>query len=151
MVIPMEFRGYNPAPSASQPTAQTQKLSKIWRKAGDSNAYVPWDPGLADQWDTSYPSLPGKANLIYWETYRLNERHQERPTVSRYDSRPRLNKCRIVNLSYNEKLLLVNSLACPLHAPSRAVNRKGAVPQKPVTILPRAALFYCERKKRSSG
>jgi hypothetical protein len=34
-------------------------LSKIWRKAGDSNAYVPRDPGLADQWDTNYPSLPG--------------------------------------------------------------------------------------------
>jgi hypothetical protein len=35
------------------------KLSKIWRKAGNSNAYVPRDPGLADQWDTNYPSLPG--------------------------------------------------------------------------------------------
>ena len=35
------------------------ELSKIWRKAGDSNAYVPRDPGLADQWDTNYPSLPG--------------------------------------------------------------------------------------------
>ena len=35
------------------------ELSKIWRKAGDSNAYVPKDPGLADQWDTNYPSLPG--------------------------------------------------------------------------------------------
>jgi len=33
-------------------------LSKIWRKAGDSNAYVPGDPGLAGQWDTNYPSLP---------------------------------------------------------------------------------------------
>lgn len=43
----------------SQPTAQTHGLSKIWRKAGDSNAYVPRDPGLADQWDTNYPSLPG--------------------------------------------------------------------------------------------
>jgi hypothetical protein len=27
-------------------------LSKIWRKAGDSNAYVPKDSGLADQRDT---------------------------------------------------------------------------------------------------
>jgi len=35
-------------------------LSKIWRKAGDSNAYVPKDPGLAGQWDANYPSLPGK-------------------------------------------------------------------------------------------
>ena len=35
------------------------KLSKNWRKAGDSNAYVPEDTGLASQWDTSYPSLPG--------------------------------------------------------------------------------------------
>ena len=35
------------------------ELSKIWRKAGDSNAYVPRDPGLADQWDANYPSLPG--------------------------------------------------------------------------------------------
>ena len=33
-------------------------LSKIWRKAGDSNAYVPKDSGLAGQWDTNYPSLP---------------------------------------------------------------------------------------------
>jgi hypothetical protein len=38
------------------------KLSKIWRKVGDSNAYVPRDPGLADQWDTNYPSLPGTAS-----------------------------------------------------------------------------------------
>jgi hypothetical protein len=36
-----------------------RKLSKNWRKAGDSNAYVPEDTGLASQWDTSYPSLPG--------------------------------------------------------------------------------------------
>jgi hypothetical protein len=45
-----------------QPLSQLPKreLSKIWRKAGDSNAYVPRDPGLADQWDTNYPSLPGK-------------------------------------------------------------------------------------------
>ena len=44
-----------------QPLSQLPKreLSKIWRKAGDSNAYVPWDPGLANQWDTNYPSLPG--------------------------------------------------------------------------------------------
>ena len=39
------------------------ELSKIWRKAGGSNAYVPRDlvllMGLADQWDTNYPSLPG--------------------------------------------------------------------------------------------
>ena len=35
-----------------QPLSQLPKreLSKIWRKAGDSNAYVPRDPGLADQW-----------------------------------------------------------------------------------------------------
>jgi hypothetical protein len=44
-----------------QPLSQLPKheLSKIWRKAGDSNAYVPRDPGLAGQWDTNYPSLPG--------------------------------------------------------------------------------------------
>ena len=44
-----------------QPLSQLPKheLSKIWRKAGDLNAYVPRDPGLADQWDTNYPSLPG--------------------------------------------------------------------------------------------
>src|SRR5207244_8754378 len=37
-----------------RPLSQLPKreLSKIWRKAGDSNAYVPRDPGLADQWDT---------------------------------------------------------------------------------------------------
>ena len=55
----MGYRGYSPALSASQPTAQNE-LSKTWRKAGDSNAYVQRDPGLADQWDTNYPSLPGK-------------------------------------------------------------------------------------------
>ena len=41
------------------PERAKHKLSKIWRKAGDSNAYVPKDPGLAGQWDTIYPSLPG--------------------------------------------------------------------------------------------
>jgi len=25
------------------------------------NAYVPADPGFADQWDTNYPSLPGQS------------------------------------------------------------------------------------------
>ena len=46
----------------SQPLSQLPKreLSKTWRKADDSNAYVPRDPGLANQWDTNYPSLPGK-------------------------------------------------------------------------------------------
>jgi hypothetical protein len=37
--------------SASQPTAKRDS-SKIWRKAGGSNAYVPKDSGLADQRDT---------------------------------------------------------------------------------------------------
>jgi hypothetical protein len=48
-----------------RPLSQLPKheLSKIWRKAGDSNAYVPEDPGLADQWDTNYPSLPGKSKM----------------------------------------------------------------------------------------
>ena len=53
-----------------QPLSQLPKheLSKIWRKAGDSNAYVPRDPGLADQWDTNYPSLPGATqNVIEME------------------------------------------------------------------------------------
>ena len=46
-----------------RPLSQLPKreLSKNWRKAGDSNAYVPKDPGLANQWDTNYPSLPGKS------------------------------------------------------------------------------------------
>ena len=57
--IPKGYRVYSAALSAPQPTAQSE-LSKIWREAGDSNAYVPRDPGLADQWDTNYPSLPGK-------------------------------------------------------------------------------------------
>jgi hypothetical protein len=57
----MEYRGYSPALSASQPTAQAN-CQKIWRKAGDSNAYVPRDPGLANQWDTNYPSLPGTSS-----------------------------------------------------------------------------------------
>jgi hypothetical protein len=56
--IPKGYRVYSAALSASQPAAQSE-LSKIWRKAGDSNAYVPEDTGLASQWDTSYPSLPG--------------------------------------------------------------------------------------------
>ena len=81
-----------------RPLSQLAKheLSKIWRKAGDSNAYVPRDPGLADQWDTNYPSLPGTNFKLELEgNYRLDERHQDCPTVSRYDRRPRLNKCRI--------------------------------------------------------
>ena len=47
-----------------QPLGQLPKreLSKIWRKAGDLNAYVPKDRGLANQWDTNYPSLPGTTN-----------------------------------------------------------------------------------------
>src|SRR6266567_6832131 len=81
-----------------QPLSQLPKreLSKIWRKAGDSNAYVLRDPGLADQWDTNYPSLPGtKFKLDLKGNYRLGERHQERPAKSRYDRRPRLKKRRI--------------------------------------------------------
>ncbi len=81
-----------------QPLSQLPKreLSKIWRKAGDSNAYVPRDPGLADQWDTNYPSLPGKNyNIGFRGNYRLGERHQECPTGSRYDKKPRLKKRRI--------------------------------------------------------
>lgn len=93
--IPKGYRVYSAALSASQPTAQSE-LSKIWRKAGDSNAYVPRDPGLADQWDTNYPSLPGtNSNLDLEGNYRLDERHQDCPTVSRYDRRPRLKKRRI--------------------------------------------------------
>ena len=53
-----------------------RKLSKNWRKAGDSNAYVPKDTGLASQWDTSYPSLPGKKLQEDLKgDYRLDERH----------------------------------------------------------------------------
>ena len=53
------YWGYSPALSAiSANYPNLINLSKIWRKAGDSNAYVPKDPGLAGQWDTSYPSLP---------------------------------------------------------------------------------------------
>jgi len=64
-------------------------LSKIWRKAGDSNAYVPRDPGIADQSDTNYPSLPGLNFKLDLEgNYRLDERHQDCSTVSRYDRRP---------------------------------------------------------------
>ena len=59
--IPKGYHVYSAAITAPQPTAQ-HELSKIWRKAGDSNAYVPRDPGLADQWDTNYPSLPGTAS-----------------------------------------------------------------------------------------
>src|SRR5579885_1052600 len=93
--IPKGYRVYSATLSASQPTAQSE-LSKIWRKAGDSNAYVPRDPGLADQWDTNYPSLPGTSFKLDLEgNYRLDERHQDCPTVSRYDRRPRLNKRRI--------------------------------------------------------
>ena len=93
--IPNGYRVYGAALSASQPTAQSE-LSKIWRKAGDSNAYVPRHPGLANQWDTSDPSLP--ATNFKWVlegNYRLDERHQDCPTVSRYDRRPRLKKRRI--------------------------------------------------------
>jgi hypothetical protein len=80
----MEYRGYNPALSASQPTAHEHEMSKIWRKAGDSNAYVPKDPDLAGQWDTNYPSLPSnKLKCDLKETYRLKQRHQECPTESR--------------------------------------------------------------------
>src|SRR5258708_29647993 len=51
-------------------TAPTKReLSKIWRKAGDSNAYVPRDSGLANQWDTNYPSLPGTTDK--WFTGKL--------------------------------------------------------------------------------
>ena len=54
-----------------------RKLSKIWRKTGDSNAYAPKDTGLASQWDTSYPSLPGtNFKLDLKGSYRLDERHQ---------------------------------------------------------------------------
>lgn len=80
------------------PKAQLPKreLSKIWRKAGDSNAYVPKDPGLADQWDTNYPSLPGtNCKMGLQGNYRLNDRHKECPAESRYDRRPRLKKCHI--------------------------------------------------------
>lgn len=85
-----------------QPLSQLPKheLSKIWRKAGDSNAYVPRDPGLADQWDTNYPNLPGTNSRCGFEgNYRLSERHQACPTESRYDRRPRLKKCRIYGYS----------------------------------------------------
>lgn len=103
--IPKGYRVYSAALSASQPTAQSE-LSKIWRKAGDSNAYVPRDPGLADQWDTNYPSLPGtNFKLDLKGNYRLDERHQDCPTVSRYDRRPRLNKRRICNYSTAESEL----------------------------------------------
>ena len=57
--IPKGYRVYSAALSANSANCPKHKLSKIWRKAGDSNAYVPRDPGLADQWDTNYPSLPG--------------------------------------------------------------------------------------------
>jgi hypothetical protein len=60
------------------------ELSKIWRKAGDSNAQVPRDPGLADQWDTNYPEPSGYELQFDLEgNYRLDERHQDCPTVSR--------------------------------------------------------------------
>ena len=44
--IPKGYRVYSAALSASQLTAQGE-LSKIWRKAGDSNAYVPREPWLS--------------------------------------------------------------------------------------------------------
>ena len=84
-----------------QPLSQLPKheLSKIWRKAGDSNAYVPKDPGVASQWDTTYPSLPAKLQITLKGTYKLNERHQERPTESRYDRKPQLKKRTIYSYS----------------------------------------------------
>lgn len=36
------------------------------------------DPGVAGQWDTSYPSLPETLSL-FGSLYRLNERHKECP------------------------------------------------------------------------
>ena len=54
----MEYRGYSPTLSASQPTAQT-RIVKDLAEGRRLDAYVPRDPGLADQWDTNYPSLPG--------------------------------------------------------------------------------------------
>ena len=55
------YRVYSPALSASQPTAQT-RIVKDLAEGSDLNAYVLRDPGLADQWDTNYPSLPGTNN-----------------------------------------------------------------------------------------
>ena len=98
--IPMGYRGYSPALSASQPTAQT-RIVKDLVEARRLERLCPEGPGftnrgLADQWDTNYPSLPGtNFNLDLGRNYRLDERHQDCPTVSRYDRRPRLNKRRI--------------------------------------------------------
>lgn len=54
-----------------QPLSQLPKheLSKIWRKAGDSNAYVPRDPGLADQWDANCPTF--QVQIHIWFTRKL--------------------------------------------------------------------------------
>ena len=52
----MRNKGRVPAPLGQLPTKH--EFSKIWRKAGDSNAYVPEDAGIAGQWATNYPSLP---------------------------------------------------------------------------------------------
>ncbi len=102
--IPKGYRVYSAALSANSANCPSE-LSKIWRKAGDSNAYVPRDPGLADQWDTNYPSLPGtNFNLDLEGNYRLDERHQDCPTVSRYHRRPRLKKCRIYSYFTVESL-----------------------------------------------
>ena len=88
--------GYRVYTRRFQPLSQLPKreLSKIWRKAGDSNAYVPRDSGLADQRDTNYPSLPELLKALEGD-YRPNEKHHERLTVSRYDRKPRLKNCRI--------------------------------------------------------
>jgi hypothetical protein len=109
-----------------RPLSQLPKreLSKIWRKAGDSNAYVPRDPGLADQWDTNYPSLPGtKFKLDLKGNYRLGERHQERPAKSRYDRRPRLKKRRIYIYSTGNARLRQGAFAVRA---DRATSRRRA-------------------------
>ncbi len=58
-MILMGYRVYSPALSASQPTAQT-RIVKDLAEGRRLERLCPEGPGLADQWDTNYPSLPGK-------------------------------------------------------------------------------------------
>ena len=96
--IPKGYRVYSAVLSANSANCPNANCQRSGGKAGDSNACVPRDPGLADQWDTNYPSLPGtNFKLDLKGNYRLDERHQDCPTVSRYDRRPRLKKRRICN------------------------------------------------------
>ena len=85
----MEFRGYSPVLSASQPTAQT-RIVKNLAEGRRLERLCPEGPWLSRPvgYQLPEPSKYKLQNGFYGKNYRQDERHQECPAERRYDRRP---------------------------------------------------------------